>query len=153
MIIIFTLIVFLIDIGSKLIVGHLMYTNESISVINNFLNITYVKNMGAAWSILADKSFIVLILSAMIIFAIILYVYKNKPNLLGEKIAYSFILGGALGNFFNRIIDGYVTDFIDVKIFGYDYPIFNFADCFIVVGVITLIIFAWRGNNGNKSCR
>ena len=50
------------------------------------------------------------------------------------------ILGGALGNLIERLVYSYVTDFIDIHIFGYNYPIFNFADTFIVVGIILVII-------------
>ena len=60
------------------------------------------------------------------------------------------ILGGAIGNFIDRVVYGYVIDFIDIKIFGYDYPIFNLADMFIVIGVIILIIDAWRRLYGDK---
>ena len=84
---------------------------------------------------------------------IILYVYKNKPNSKMEKVAYSLILGGAIGNFINRCVCGYVTDFIDLRIFGYNYPIFNLADTFIVIGVILLLIYTWRCNNGDKGSR
>lgn len=144
MIIILTFIILIIDTISKIIVSHHLYINQSISIINDFLSITYVKNTGAAWSIFDDKSIIVTVFSAIIIFTIIMYINKNKPTFLSEKIAYSFILGGAMGNFVNRVFYGYVIDFIDIKIFNYNYPIFNLADIFIVVGVILLVIFTWR---------
>ena len=153
MIIVFTLIFLLIDVLSKLVVSHSFHLNESVKIINNFLDITYVKNTGAAWSIFADKSFIVIILSAIIILAVIVYLYSNRPNMMIEKIAYALILGGAIGNFINRILYGYVIDFIDISIFHYDYPIFNLADCFIVIGVIILVIVTWRCCNGNKSSK
>ena len=60
------------------------------------------------------------------------------------KIGYGLILGGAIGNFIDRIVYGYVIDFIDIDIFGWNYPIFNLADMFIVVGVILVMIDAWR---------
>ena len=83
----------------------------------------------------------------MIIMGIILYISKNKPSNKIEKISYSLILGGAIGNFIDRIIYGYVRDFIEIDIFGWDYPIFNLADVFVVVGVILLVIATWRGRN------
>ena len=151
LIVIFALLFLLIDIGSKLLVSHFLYPNESIKIIDGFLQMTYVKNTGAAWSIFADKSFVVVILSAIIIGAISVYICKNKPRTSILKIAYALILGGAIGNFADRIFHGYVIDFIDVSIFGYDYPIFNVADCFIVMGVIILIVATWRCNDGNTS--
>ena len=84
---------------------------------------------------------------------IVLYVYKNKPKYKLEKIAYSLILGGAIGNFLDRIVYGYVIDFLDFYIFGYNYPIFNLADTFIVLGVLLLIIYVWRYSDGDKGNR
>ena len=151
--IILTLIFLIIDIVSKVIVSRYILLDESIKLINNFLYITYVRNTGAAWSMFSSRSVLVLIISSFIILGIILHVYKNKPKKRMEKIAYSLIIGGALGNLINRITYGYVIDFIDIKIFKYDYPIFNLADSFIVIGVILLVIYTWRCENGNKGRR
>ena len=57
------------------------------------------------------------------------------------------IIGGALGNFIDRIIYGYVIDFIDINLFGWNYPVFNIADMMIVIGVFLLVINAWRCKN------
>lgn len=151
--IILTLIFLLVDIVSKLLVSRYILLEKSIKIINNFLYITYVRNTGAAWSMFSSRSVLVLIVSFFIIVGIVLYVNKNRPKDKIERLAYSMILGGALGNFVNRIVYGYVIDFIDVKIFRYDYPIFNLADSFIVIGVILLVVYAWRCENGNKSSR
>lgn len=151
--IILTLIFLIIDIVSKVIVSRYILLDKSIKLINNFLYITYVRNTGAAWSMFSSRSVLVLIISSFIILGIILHVYKNKPKKRMEKIAYSLIIGGALGNLINRITYGYVIDFIDIKIFKYDYPIFNLADSFIVIGVILLVIYTWRCENGNKGRR
>lgn len=151
--IILTLIFLIIDIVSKVIVSRYILLDKSIKLINDFLYITYVRNTGAAWSMFSSRSVLVLIISSFIILGIILHVYKNKPKKRMEKIAYSLIIGGALGNLINRITYGYVIDFIDIKIFKYDYPIFNLADSFIVIGVILLVIYTWRCENGNKGRR
>ena len=148
-----TLIFLIIDIISKIIIDKYLLVNKSIKIINDFLCITYVKNTGAAWSIFSSESVLVIIISSLIILGIILYLYKNRPKAKMEKIAYSLIMGGALGNFVNRLVSGYVIDFIDVKIFKYDYPIFNLADCFIVVGVTMLVVYTWRCENANKGGR
>ena len=145
-----TLLVFIIDIVSKMIVVNYLTLGESVKVIDKFLYLTYVRNTGAAWSILANNTYIVSLISLMIIGGIIWYIGKNTISDKLEKIAYALVLGGAIGNFVNRIIYGYVIDFIDVKVFNYDYPIFNLADIFIVVGVILLVVYNWRNGNGNK---
>ena len=147
MIIWLTLVVILLDMISKYIVSRLLIVNESVMIIKNFFNITYVRNTGAAFSIFSGNTFLVMIVSFIIIIGIILYISKNKPSNKIDKISYSLILGGAIGNFIDRIIYGYVRDFIEIDIFGWDYPIFNLADVFVVVGVILLVIATWRGRN------
>lgn len=152
MIIIFSVVALILDIISKVIVSKFISLGENIIIINSFLSITNVRNSGVAWSMFADKNIFVLMVSALVILGIIMYVYKNRPKDKVEEIAYSIIIGGALGNFLNRLFYGYVVDFISVKIFGYGYPIFNLADSFIVIGVIILIIYTWRcSGNGDKS--
>ena len=142
-----TLVVILLDMVSKYIVSRLLIVNESVMIIKNFFNITYVRNTGAAFSIFSENTFLVMVISFMIIMGIILYISKNKPSNKIDKISYSLILGGAIGNFIDRVIYGYVRDFIEIDIFGWDYPIFNLADVFVVVGVILLVIATWRGRN------
>ncbi len=144
MIIIVVIISLLLDIGSKFLVSKIFILNESKTIIDNFLNITYVRNTGAAWSILDDNTWIVTVISLLIIIGIIYYVYRNRVSKKILKIGYGLILGGAIGNFIDRIVYGYVIDFIDIDIFGWNYPIFNLADMFIVVGVILVMIDAWR---------
>ena len=149
MIIIFTIIFFFIDLISKLIVSNFMNVQDSIIVISNFFNITYVRNTGAAWSIFAGKTWMLIIVSLIIISIIVWYIFKNNPKNNLEKISYSMILGGSVGNLFDRIVYGYVIDFLDFNLFGYDYPIFNLADTFIVIGVLLLVIYMWRCKDGN----
>ena len=153
MIWILTLLVLLIDIGSKLIIHRYISVGESIELIRNFFNLTYVRNTGVAWSIFENKMILIIIVSALIITIMIGYIYKERPKESILKIAYALILGGAIGNFLNRIVYGYVIDFIDIRIFGYNYPIFNLADTFIVIGVIILIIFTWRHSDDRGNSR
>ncbi len=147
---IMTIVFIIIDLISKYIIDKYLTLNESIKIIKGFLNITYVRNTGVAFSMFNDSKYFILIISTLIIIGIIYYVYKNKSQNKLETIGYSLVLGGAIGNLIDRIFKGYVIDFIDVKIFSYDYPIFNLADTFIVVGVLLLIVCAWRCKNGNK---
>lgn len=152
--IIFTIIFLAFDIFSKLIISKYISINENVPIIKNFLNITNVRNTGVAWSLFDNQTLLVLIISTIVIIGIIIYIKKNKPNTNIEKISYSMILGGALGNLIERLVYSYVTDFIDIHIFGYNYPIFNLADTFIVIGAILLIIISWRNEYGkNKSKR
>ena len=137
---------FLIDLITKQIVSHILILHKSIKIISNFFYLTYTRNTGAAWSILKDQRIMLLILSVIVLFIINKYINKEKLNK-SENIIYGMIIGGILGNLFDRLIYGYVIDFIDFKIFGYDYPVFNLADTFIVVGIILLIIISIRKEN------
>lgn len=149
MTLIFTTIFFLIDISSKYIISKIVTLGNSIDIIKDFLRISYVKNTGAAFSILDGNTLLVTIIGIVIIIMIIWYLYKNKVNKMIDKIGYSLILGGSIGNLFDRVCYGYVRDFIDIQIGEYNYPIFNLADSFIVIGVILLFIGAWRDKHGN----
>ena len=150
--IVLTLFFIIIDFVSKRLIISLVGYEEYVSLIKNFLGITYVKNTGIAWSLFDNNQIFVAIISLLIILVISYYSFKNKPKNNIEKMAYSLVLGGAIGNFIDRIIYRGVIDFISVKIFGYDYPIFNLADSFIVIGVIILLIYTYKGDKrGDRS--
>lgn len=114
---------------------------KSVEVINNFFYFTYTRNTGGGWSIFAGQMWLFIIIT---VFALVAFVYflsdfdlKKRPL---YSVGFALMLGGTLGNFYERIVNGYVTDFFDFIIFGYDYPIFNVADICLVCGVIILIV-------------
>ena len=113
--------------------------NKNIIIINNFLTFTYTKNTGAAWSLLAGRRFFLIIISVLFLGLIIYYSFKFKNNK-RNNIAFGLIMGGLLGNLFDRIFYGYVRDFISLKFGNYYYPIFNVADIAIVISIILIII-------------
>lgn len=127
----------MLDFFSKMIVTHLMTLNTSIKVIDNFFYLTYTRNTGAAWSILKDQRILLLIISVIILFVIHKTMNKEELSKL-ESLSYGMIIGGIVGNLFDRLVFSSVIDFLDFKIFGYDYPVFNFADTFIVIGIILM---------------
>ena len=132
-------IFFFIDLISKQIIMHTMKLNDSIPIIKNFFYITYVKNTGAAWSLLKDKQILLVIITVIVLFLINKYMAKEKLSKV-ENIIYGIIIGGIIGNLFDRLVYKSVIDYLDFKIFGYNYPIFNLADTFIVIGIILLIL-------------
>ena len=144
--------VLLIDMLSNVLIKHFILLGIRIKIIKGFLYITYVKNTGAAFSIFRNNTLFLIILSIVIIGLLFYYLSKKIYLSKLENISYGLILGGAIGNLFDRIIYGYVIDFIDIYIFKFDYPVFNIADMAIVIGVIILIIDLFRGEkNGDKS--
>lgn len=130
---------FLLDIFSKLFISGGLKVGESVEIIDDFLYLTYVKNTGVAFSFLEGNRFFIIIMSFLILGMILNYIFHHKLNAL-DSIGFGLVLGGAFGNLFDRMIYGYVIDFIDVYIFSYDYPVFNIADIGVVVGVIILCI-------------
>lgn len=141
---------FLIDRITKIIVSSILKTGESIPIIKNFFSITLAKNTGVAFSLLEGKIDIVIIVTLIVLFLIIDMLRKNniKEN---EKKYYALMIGGALGNLLDRIIYGYVIDFLDFKIINYNYPIFNIADTCIVIGMFLLLISNMKkGGNQNE---
>ena len=151
-IIISSIILLIIDIVIKLIISNKLIFNESICIINNFFYITYVKNTGVAWSILSGKINLIIVITLIIISVLIIYIFNKKSSSVLEIISYSMILSGSIGNLIDRIIYGYVIDYLDFNILGYNYPIFNFADMCIVIGIILILIFGGKNgiSSGNK---
>lgn len=147
-IIILSGIFLLIDIIVKLLVANKLVLNESIKIIDNFFYITYVKNTGAAWSILSGRQTFLIIISLIIIFLLIAYLIRKKEYKKIEIIGYSMLISGSIGNLIDRIVYGYVIDYLNFYIFNYNYPIFNIADVCIVIGIILLVIDSWREENG-----
>lgn len=150
---ILALLFFIIDLIGKQIIIRVIDLHESIKIIPKFFYLTYVQNKGAAFSIFQDKQMLILLITAIALFVINKYMCNEKLNKY-EFISYSMITGGILGNLFDRLVYGYVIDFFDFRFGSYHYPVFNIADCFIVVGVIILGIYSfceWRKERGNKS--
>lgn len=120
---------------------------ESVTVINNIFNITYVRNLGAAFGILADadESFrsLFFLLLPPIAMVLILFILKGTPlKERAQVLALSCVFGGALGNYIDRLRFGYVVDFLDVHWkHKYVWPAFNVADVAIVVGVSILAFY------------
>lgn len=137
------LIVIMIDQLSKYIVVKSMNLYESIPVIDGFFYITSHRNEGAAWGILQGQMMFFYIVTILFTLGIIIYMHKYARDHKGLSFALSFILGGAIGNFIDRLFRREVVDFLDFIIFKYDYPIFNLADSALVVGVILFALFTF----------
>lgn len=143
---IITVLILIIDQVSKSLIEIFFKLNESVMVIKDFFYITVVHNTGGAWSIFSNHSYLFIIASIVAIVLLIKFMFGFKNNL-RNSIAFASLFGGIFSNLADRLFLGYVRDFLDFKIFGYDYPIFNIADIAIVVGVILLIIAVIKGED------
>ena len=138
--IIISIILLCIDQISKLLVVNLLTKTDSITIIKNFFYLTYINNDGAAFSILVGKRIFLILIAVLAIVMLIRYIKKNNIQNKLELVSISLIIGGSLGNLMDRVVRGYVIDFLDFKIFNYNFPIFNLADTFIVIGVFLLLL-------------
>lgn len=121
---------------------------ESVPVVDNILDFTHVHNTGGPWSIFSNTPYIFIVLTVVVFIIGIIYLKKHPQKHILSKISISLIAGGALGNFIDRLARGYVVDMIDVNFFNY--PVFNVADCYIVVGAVLMsiyVLFVYREDN------
>jgi len=136
-------VVVVCDQVTKLYVDAVMWPHQSITVIENYVDITYVRNPGGAFGLFAEVDRwivrpLLLGLSAVAAMVIIL-IYRSTPaDRLLVRLTFSLVLGGAIGNFIDRLRFDEVIDFLDVHWYHYHWPAFNIADAAITVGVTLL---------------
>jgi len=130
--------------------------NESTSVIDGFLNITYVRNTGVAFGIFSSisspaKSILLSLFTALAAVVVVVYSMRSPVRNRRLQLALGFILGGALGNLYDRISYGYVIDFIEVYFRNYHWPSFNVADSAISTGVVLLAFEILRNEADSRT--
>jgi signal peptidase II len=130
---------------SKLHIMQTMRLHESIPVIPNLFSLTYIRNPGAAFGLMAGSSnaFRMVFFGLTSVFALVLLgtiLYRMPEREWMGRLSVAAILGGAVGNLIDRLRFGEVIDFLDVYIDNYHWPAFNVADSAITVGVTVLII-------------
>ncbi|AIQ31674.1 lipoprotein signal peptidase [Paenibacillus sp. LMG 31459] len=134
------LIVFLIDQGTKYLIATRLEIAEQIPVIKDFFIITSHRNRGAAFGILEGQQWFFIVITVIVVAGIVWYLNKARKTRKLLPTALSLVLGGAVGNFLDRILNGEVVDFLMFNFGSYTFPIFNVADSCIVVGVALIIL-------------
>jgi len=144
-----------LDLYTKQLILNSMELYSKVDVINGFLSITHSKNYGAAFSFLHNapdwfrKPFFIIV--RLLVMALVVTIMVRSKNSTRNIIAFSLILGGALGNLISSIVYGFVTDFIDIKITAtYHWPTFNVADIAITVGVVIIFIDMFKIESAKK---
>lgn len=136
-------VVITLDLLSKHWVQTHLPVGQPIVVWPGVFQLTYVVNQGGAFSLLHQNPMLLTSLSALMLVALIGLLLWFQPKTWGENLGFGVMIGGALGNLWERLFMGGVTDFLDVCVIHY--PIFNIADSFICVGVAGLIgYYVWR---------
>ncbi len=133
-----------LDQITKLLVMQNIGKGASVEVIRGVFHLTYTENRGAAFGMLSQHRWIFMLLSAVAIVAIFLYLWKEKPKSTLMRLSLGMILGGGIGNMIDRVIRGFVVDFIDIKFIPLWNYIFNVADIFVCVGCGLLILYLIR---------
>ena len=129
-------IVLVIDRISKLWVVSKMELSETIPVISGFFHITYIKNAGAAFGMLANMRWVFIVITILVLITILYMALKVSKEDIFLTVIFGIITGGALGNLIDRFRTGLVIDFLDFRgIWPY---IFNVADSFVILGVFLL---------------
>lgn len=129
------------DQGSKWIVEQKVSLVDTIPLIKNVFHLTYSRNTGAAFSILRNQQMLLIVVTSAVMIFLLLWLAKLTMQQ-GDyvlKTALVLVLAGGIGNLIDRIRLNYVIDFLDFRLIHY--PIFNVADCCIVIGTILL---AWQ---------
>ena len=143
----YSFIFVLIDQIIKVVVSNM---KNNIVIIKNFFSLTYVENTGAAFSILESKRIFLIIIAIGALYLIYKFLIKDKKLTTPETLIYSLLIGGIVGNLIDRIIYGYVIDYLEFILFNHYMPIFNFADICIVIGTI---LFLFETIKEDKKCK
>lgn len=143
-----SIILILIDQLIKILVVNNIY--QDIEIVNNFFSLTYVKNIGAAFSVLEGNRILFVIVALAALYLIYRLFIKNKKLTKLNIITYSLLIGGIIGNLIDRIIYGYVVDYFEFILFNHNMPIFNLADVCIVFGAFLFIIQTLKEENDER---
>jgi len=145
-----------LDRWTKFLIQSRFDLDDSVSVIDGFFNITYVRNTGIAFGIFSSisssaKSMVLSAFAALAAALVIAYSFRTPLRDRLLHVALALILGGALGNLYDRLAYGYVVDFLEFYVRTYSWPSFNVADSAISIGVILLAIEITRNETVRRT--
>lgn len=139
--------VLVIDRLLKIFIQGHFYPSESLIVIPKVLHITYVLNPGAAFGLMAGKTWIFIVTALLVIIGVIFAYFKIPKTEKLLRLTLGMIGGGALGNLYDRVVIGKVVDYLDFQIWPF---VFNFADSMIVIGVGILLLVMYRQDHQSR---
>jgi signal peptidase II len=137
-------LVVIFDRLAKWIVDKNIALHESVAVVPGFFHLTHVENRGAAFGLFAEspsewKIAVLVLFSLVALVVVSALLWKNSHAMTTTGVGLALILGGALGNLWDRLVSGQVVDFLDFYLGSYHWPAFNLADSAIVVGALLLV--------------
>lgn len=131
--------IIILDQISKFMITSSFSVGQGTEIIKGVLDFVYVRNEGAAFGMLQGARVFFIVVTLAAVAAAIIYIIKARPASPLERTALAFISGGAIGNFIDRVVLGYVRDFISAAFI--DFPVFNIADCFVCIGAGLYILY------------
>lgn len=134
------LIAVLIDQITKLLIKTNFQLNQGIPLVKDVFHLRYIRNFGAGFGIMQQQTWILIFISITVIGVILYYLDRIKDKEILLQFLVGFVLGGTIGNLIDRVSYGSVIDFLDFRI----WPVFNFADGFVTIGIIGLVVYLWR---------
>jgi len=146
----------ILDRWTKVLIQNRFALNESVPIIDGFFDITYVKNTGVAFGIFSSisspaKSVLLSLFTACAVVVVVTYSVRSPARKRLLQVALALIVGGALGNLYDRLAYGYVVDFLEFYVGNYHWPSFNVADSAISTGVALLAIEIIRSETPRRT--
>ncbi|MDW0111849.1 signal peptidase II [Sporosarcina saromensis] len=146
------IVIILIDQWTKWLVVQNMNLGEKISIVEPYVGLLSHRNKGAAWGMLEGQMWLFYIVTVVVVAGIIYFFHKEAKGSPLLSSSLMLLLGGAVGNFIDRLWRKEVVDFVDVLIpvINYDFPIFNVADAALTIGVVLMIIHVFVDEKKKK---
>lgn len=134
--------VILFDQITKIIASNMMMLDESYEIIDNFFYFTYYHNTGMAWGTFQGARWIFVLITPIILLVVLHFFVYSKPHEVLTRAGMILVFAGAIGNWIDRLVLGYVRDFIHfiIPIIDYNFPVFNIADVAVVMGMGLVIL-------------
>ncbi|MBP0979759.1 MAG: signal peptidase II [Oscillospiraceae bacterium] len=132
-------VLILLDQIIKFLAENILSRYDTVAIVSSVFHLTYVKNYGAAFGILQNKKIFLIIITSIILVGTIVFLIFNKINNSVFLWSLSLIISGGVGNLIDRIIKGYVVDYIDFRLINF--AVFNLADSFVCIGVFLFFIY------------
>ncbi len=132
-------IILIADQLTKLLVAGRLGVGESLSGIRGLFDITYVQNQGAAFGLLHGRKLLLIAITLAILAFLIIYALRRDTSSRWLMWGLTLVCSGGLGNLIDRVVFGYVRDFIDISFMRF--PVFNIADCAVTVGAVMMVLY------------
>lgn len=146
-------VVFLVDVLSKLTVARWLETGASVRVLGDVVRFTHIKNIGASFGLFPGSTVTLIVISSVAVVIVFILALHSRDRT-WHMVFLGLIMGGAIGNLFDRLRLGGVIDFVDIGVGSFRWPVFNAADVAVTLGVFLLLLqYVTRGDKPPERTR